>query len=69
MGYMAGGLFAFTLIGILVHFVPILKDSGAAPLAAALQERDRLVGKKVAVVQSGGNIDRALFTEILAERN
>jgi MFS family permease len=32
---MAGGLFAFTLIGILVHFVPILKDSGAAPLAAA----------------------------------
>lgn len=32
---MAGGLFSFTLIGILVHFVPILKDSGAAPLAAA----------------------------------
>lgn len=32
---LAGGLFSFTLIGILVHFVPILKDSGAAPLAAA----------------------------------
>jgi predicted MFS family arabinose efflux permease len=32
---MAGGLFSFTLIAILVHFVPILKDSGAAPLAAA----------------------------------
>lgn len=32
---MAGGLFAFTLIGILVHFVPILKDNGATPLAAA----------------------------------
>ena len=28
-------------------------------LAAALQERDRLAGKRVAVVQSGGNIDRA----------
>jgi threonine dehydratase len=47
----------------------IAEGAGAAPLAAALQERDRLVGKKVAVVQSGGNIDRALFTEILAERN
>jgi threonine dehydratase len=47
----------------------IAEGAGAAPLAAALQERDRLVGKKVAVVQSGGNIDRALFTDILAERN
>lgn len=32
---MAGGFFAFTAIGIVVHFVPILKDSGADPLAAA----------------------------------
>jgi MFS family permease len=32
---MAGGLFAFTIVGIVVHFVPILKDSGAQPLAAA----------------------------------
>ena len=32
---MAGSLFAFTVIGILVHFVPILTDSGTAPLAAA----------------------------------
>jgi threonine dehydratase len=45
----------------------IAEGAGAAPLAAALQERDRLSGKKVAVVQSGGNIDRALFAEILAE--
>jgi threonine dehydratase len=45
----------------------IAEGAGAAPLAAALQERDRLMGKKVAVVQSGGNIDRALFAEILAE--
>jgi threonine dehydratase len=44
----------------------IAEGAGAAPLAAALQERDRLKGKKVAVVQSGGNIDRALFAEILA---
>lgn len=32
---MAGGFFAFTAIGIVVHFVPILKDSGTDPLAAA----------------------------------
>ncbi len=32
---MAGGFFSFTAIGIVVHFVPILKDSGAEPLAAA----------------------------------
>ena len=45
----------------------VAEGAGAAPLAAALQERDRIVGKRVAVVQSGGNIDRALFAEVLAE--
>jgi threonine dehydratase len=43
------------------------EGAGAAALAAALQERDRLRGKRVAVIQSGGNIDRALFAEVLAE--
>ena len=38
-------------------------------LAAALQERDRLAGKQVAVIQSGGNIDRAVFAEVLAEED
>ncbi|WP_439134079.1 MFS transporter [Pseudomaricurvus sp.] len=32
---MASGLFSFTAIGIVVHFVPILTDRGAEPLAAA----------------------------------
>ncbi|TGD71202.1 MFS transporter [Mangrovimicrobium sediminis] len=32
---MAGGFFSFTAIGIVVHFVQILKDAGAEPLAAA----------------------------------
>lgn len=32
---MAGGFFAFTAIGTVVHFVPILTDSGAEPLKAA----------------------------------
>jgi threonine dehydratase len=45
----------------------LAEGAGAAPLAAALKERGRLPGKRVAVVQSGGNIDRALFAAILAE--
>ena len=44
----------------------LAEGAGAAAFAAALQERDRLSSKKVAVVQSGGNIDRPLFAEILA---
>lgn len=32
---LASCLFSFTTIGALVHFVPILKDAGAEPLAAA----------------------------------
>lgn len=32
---MAAGLFAFTAIGVVVHFVPILTDSGATALSAA----------------------------------
>jgi hypothetical protein len=36
-------------------------------LAAALQERERLRGRKVAVVVSGGNVDRTLFAEVLTE--
>jgi threonine dehydratase len=47
----------------------VAEGAGAAPLAAALQERHRLRGKRVAVIQSGGNIDRALFAEILAEED
>ncbi|HJU14871.1 MAG TPA: threonine dehydratase [Stellaceae bacterium] len=45
----------------------LAEGAGAAALAAALQERDHLSGKKVAVILSGGNIDRAVFAEVLAE--
>jgi threonine dehydratase len=45
----------------------VAEGAGAAALAGALQERDRLAAKKIAVIQSGGNIDSALFAEILAE--
>ncbi len=45
----------------------LAEGAGAAALAAALQERDRLTGKRVAVIQTGGNIDRGFFIDVLAE--
>jgi threonine dehydratase len=45
----------------------LAEGAGAAAFAGAMQERDRLAGKKVAVIQTGGNIDSALFAEVLAE--
>lgn len=47
----------------------LAEGAGAAPLAAALQERRLLAGKRVAVIQSGGNIDRARFAAVLAEED
>jgi len=45
----------------------VAEGAGAAPLAAALKERTRNAGKRVALVLSGGNVDRAAFAAILAE--
>ncbi len=47
----------------------VAEGAGAAALAAALQQRARLAGKRVAVIQSGGNIDRTLFAEVLTEED
>lgn len=46
----------------------VAEGAGAAPLAAAMQEKDRLAGKKVGVILSGGNVDAPLFAEVLAGR-
>jgi threonine dehydratase len=45
----------------------IAEGAGAATLAALLKEKARMEGKRVAIVLSGGNIDRALYAEVLAE--
>jgi threonine dehydratase len=45
----------------------IAEGAGAAPLAALIKEKHKMAGKKVALVLSGGNIDKALYREILAE--
>jgi threonine dehydratase len=39
----------------------LVEGAGAAPLAALLAERERMRGKCVGLVLSGGNIDLALF--------
>ncbi|MCA6098452.1 threonine dehydratase [Bradyrhizobium australafricanum] len=39
----------------------LAEGAGAAALAAALQERSRLAGKRVGLILSGGNIDFDLF--------
>lgn len=43
----------------------IAEGAGAGPLAALLRERDRMAGKRVALILSGGNIDRGLYIGIL----
>ncbi len=42
------------------------EGAGAAPLAGALQERARNRGKRIAVVLSGGNVDRPMFARVLS---
>ena len=44
----------------------LAEGAGAASLAAAVKLRDRLHGKRVVCVMSGGNIDRATLTRILS---
>ncbi|HEX3952048.1 MAG TPA: threonine dehydratase [Stellaceae bacterium] len=46
----------------------VAEGAGAAALAGALKERGRLAGKRVAVIQSGGNVDRSVFAGVLAEQ-
>jgi threonine dehydratase len=41
----------------------LAEGAGAAPLAALLQERRRMAGKRVALILCGGNIDLALFKD------
>jgi threonine dehydratase len=43
----------------------VAEGAGAAPLAALMQERSRMVNKNVAVILSGGNIERTRFVQVL----
>jgi threonine dehydratase len=43
----------------------VAEGAGAAAYAAALQERDQLAGKTVGLALSGGNVDSAMFADVL----
>lgn len=43
----------------------LTEGAGAAALAALLQERERMNGKRVGLVLSGGNIDRPVYLRVL----
>ncbi len=43
----------------------VTEGAGAAPLAGALQEKDKLRGKRVVLVASGGNVDSDVFARVL----
>jgi threonine dehydratase len=45
----------------------VAEGAGAAALAALLQERERMRGRRVALILSGGNVDREVFGKILLE--
>jgi threonine dehydratase len=42
------------------------EGAGAAALAGLLQERDQMIGRRVGIILSGGNIDRDGFARVLA---
>ena len=44
----------------------VAEGAGAAALAAAMQQRERLQGKVVGVTLCGGNVDSAVFARVLA---
>jgi threonine dehydratase len=43
----------------------VAEGAGAAGLAAALQEKDRLQGRRVAVILCGANVDHDVFARVL----
>lgn len=47
----------------------VAEGAGAVALAAAMQEKPALMGRRVAIVQSGGNVDADRFAKVLLEND
>jgi threonine dehydratase len=43
----------------------VAEGAGAAALAALLKEKEKMAGKRVALVLSGGNVDRGVYAQVL----
>ena len=46
----------------------VAEGAGAAALAGALQQRERWQGRRIGVALTGGNVDTAVFAQVLAAR-
>ncbi|WP_426111041.1 threonine dehydratase [Pseudomonas sp. DSP3-2-2] len=44
----------------------LAEGAGAAPLAALIQERETMRGRRVGVILSGGNVDRSVYARVIA---
>jgi threonine dehydratase len=44
----------------------LAEGAGAASLAALIEERDAMRGRKVGVILSGGNVDRSVYARVIA---
>ena len=44
----------------------VAEGAGAAALAALMQEREAMAGRKVGIILSGGNVDTEVFRTVLA---
>ena len=47
----------------------VAEGAGALSLAAALKSADSVSGKRVGLILTGGNVDREVFAQVLAEEN
>jgi len=47
----------------------VAEGAGAAAFAAAWRDRESLAGKRVGIALTGGNVDTALFADVLAGRH
>jgi threonine dehydratase len=47
----------------------LVEAAGAAPLAAALRLREQLIGKRVALILSGGNVSREQLLDLLGREH
>jgi threonine dehydratase len=45
----------------------VAEGAGAAPLAALLKERELMRGRRTGLVLSGGNVDRTMYAQVLAD--
>ena len=57
---------AVAMRGLFIATHNVAEGAGAASFAAALQEKDKMRGRRIGVVLCGGNVDADVFSKVLA---